>query len=469
MLFASAILFFCSQTDGLAYQGLQLPISANNMKLSTSVVDEFSLGFSDRDKQLIADLNTRYPLGSLTKAFVATTVSELVHEGLLEWDKPVTAYIPELQFTADPALADRLALIDLLSHQTGLERLDTINQLSPAYPLRTKWQYNDWMYALVGEIIERQTTVIRSRIPADATARPYMITDGGEAVRIADVSLLDGTTMSPPGGGVRSSAHDMLIWAKALMAGFRRDPSPLHRVGNVLSGYAITNRSSGFDELYALGLAKVTSPTQFGKMGFNPNLVDVMPLIGQDHPPTSIFYHNGAMPGYNHCLVMIPGQQAAIAVLTNSISQGDIADWVAQIILQAVIGSNRPVDLVPIAEDAAKRWKTRYATMVETLEKGRTPNTEEPPHAALVGHYQHKNTRTTHTLKHYHHDTFCFLPSAEERIQRALFHYTAPTWLLHFEKREETGAVWSIKWKLGNQVTDGEIFKRVSESPSGST
>jgi CubicO group peptidase (beta-lactamase class C family) len=59
-------------------------------------------------------------------------------------------------------LADRLTLIDLLSHQTGLERLDAfwlgaenevlvakdltvaaINQLSPVYPLRTKWMYNN--------------------------------------------------------------------------------------------------------------------------------------------------------------------------------------------------------------------------------------------------------------------------------------------------------------------------------------
>ncbi|KAK5659822.1 hypothetical protein OQA88_1034 [Cercophora sp. LCS_1] len=555
MLLAFAVLFFCGQTGGLAAEAPQLPILVSKPPTSAEttrnalkdllptveklrdiggtagisiavlnhgeVIDEFSLGFSDRDRHLIANPNTLYPLGSLTKAFVATTISELVYEGLLDWDKPITAYIPELHFTADTYLADRLTLVDLLSHQIGLERLDgfwlgaenevlvpknltlaAINQLAPAYPLRTKWQYNNWMYALAGEIIERvtygswgsalqtrvldplqlrQTTVIESKIPADSTARPYMVTDDGEAVQIADVPLLDGTTMSPA-GRVRSSAHDMLIWAKALMAGFRGDPSPLHRIGDVLSGYAITNRSSGFDELYALGLAKVTTPTQFGKMGFNPNLVDVMPLIGEDRPPTSIFYHNGAMPGYNHCLMMVPSQQAAIVVLTNSISQGDVADWVAQTILQAVIGSTHPLDLVPIADGAAKRWRTRYTTMVETLEKGRTPNTKETPHPAIIGAYQHKtqalwiqvfeeggvlkfrvNGRDTqtHILRHYHYDTFCFLPSAEERISRALFHYAAPSWLLHFQRKEDTGEVWAIKWKLGNQVTDGEIFTRV--------
>lgn len=560
MLLASAFLFLRAPTGGLAahFKAAQLPVLLNKPPPSAEasrnalkdmlpvieklrhiggtagvsigvlnhgeVVDEFSLGFSDRDSQRIADPSTRYPLGSLSKAFVATTVSELVHEGLLEWDKPVTAYLPELHFAADPSLADGLTLVDLLSHQTGLERLDAfwlgaenevlvakdltvavINQLSRVSPLRTKWMYNNWMYALVGEVMERvtrsswgtalqtrvleplqlqQTTVIKSRIPAGSTASPYMITDDGDPVRIADVPLLDGTTMSPA-GGVRSSAHDMLIWAKALMAGFRGETSPLHRVEDVLSGHAFTNRSSGFDELYALGLAKVTTPTQFGKMGFNPSLVDQMPLIGADGPPTSIFYHNGAMPGYNHCLMMIPGQQAAIIVLTNSISRGDTADWIAQAILQALLGSgsgSQPVDLVPIAEGAAEKWKTRYAAMVDTLERERTPGTKAPPPSDVVGSYRHKtgalwldvsedagvlkfqvNGREsqTHTLQHYHYDTFCFLPSADERIRRAMFHYTAPGFLLHFEREGEGGVV-SVKWKLGNQVTDGEVFARVS-------
>lgn len=184
---------------------------------------------------------------------------------------------------------------------------------------------------------------------------------------------------------------------------------------------------------------------------------------------------------------MIPGQQAAIIVLTNSISRGDTADWIAQTILQALLGSgsgsgSQRVDLVPIAEGAAERWRTRYTAMVDTLERERTPGTKAPPPSDVVGSYRHKtgalwldvseaagvlkfqvNGRAsqTHTLQHYHYDTFYFLPSADERIRRAMFHYTAPGFLLHFE-REAGGGMVSAKWKLGNQVTDGEVFARVS-------
>jgi CubicO group peptidase (beta-lactamase class C family) len=66
------------------------------------VVLDQSLGFADVERQLRADASTRYPLASLTKAFFAATVSQLVDEGLLQWDQPLNTYIPELAFDSDP-------------------------------------------------------------------------------------------------------------------------------------------------------------------------------------------------------------------------------------------------------------------------------------------------------------------------------------------------------------------------------
>lgn len=122
------------------------------------VVCDHHFGFADVENRRVANSYTRYPLGSLTKAFVATTVAQLVHEGLLDWDTPITSYIPELSFKSNPALASQLTLTDLLSHQTGLARLDAIwvgannevlvsknstvaicNELASLSPLRSKW------------------------------------------------------------------------------------------------------------------------------------------------------------------------------------------------------------------------------------------------------------------------------------------------------------------------------------------
>lgn len=90
------------------------------------IVLEHHLGFADVERRLLASSSTRYPIASLTKAFVASTIAQLVQEGILKWDEPLTSYIPELSFEHSPSLADQFSLVDILSHRTGLARLDAL-------------------------------------------------------------------------------------------------------------------------------------------------------------------------------------------------------------------------------------------------------------------------------------------------------------------------------------------------------
>lgn len=58
------------------------------------------------------------PVGSLTKAFTATAIGELVAEGKMDWDTtPVNTYLPEFELK-DPVLTSQLTLVDVLSHRT---------------------------------------------------------------------------------------------------------------------------------------------------------------------------------------------------------------------------------------------------------------------------------------------------------------------------------------------------------------
>ncbi|TAQ88150.1 hypothetical protein B7494_g3545 [Chlorociboria aeruginascens] len=126
------------------------------------VVLEHSFGFADVQQGLVSNSATIYPLASLTKSFVAATIAQLVDEGVLDWKEPLDSYIPELAFHADPFLASRLSLIDILSHQSGLSRLDALwlgassqviisknctiavcNHLTPVFSLRSTWLYNN--------------------------------------------------------------------------------------------------------------------------------------------------------------------------------------------------------------------------------------------------------------------------------------------------------------------------------------
>lgn len=483
---------------------------------------EHSFGFADIEKHLVSNSSTIYPLASLTKAFVAATVAQLVDNGALDWNEPLKSYIPELSFDADDMLASRLTLIDILSHQSGLSRLDALwlgassqviipknytvtvcNNLTPIFSLRSKWLYNNWMYALAGEVIERvtnqslgeilasrifaklglsQTTLIGSEVPADSTALPYLILENETSVRVPVMEMTDGHLMSSA-GGIRSSVVDMLKWGNILLSIFRDEETPLKSLDTILSGHAFLNKTSISDELYTLGFAKVITPSQLGKIGSNQDLLGEMPTLGAKKRPEIVFYHSGGGMGYDHCFMLVPGRQTSIVVLTNSIAHGDIADWAAQTLLQAVLGDDEPVDLRPFAEKAAAKWRSIYNDTVEILECGRSPDTPAPAFEELVGRFWHETgalwvevfvedgvlkfnfsgrKEQEHVLSHYHFDTFVFLPSAEERLSRVMFHYIPSAWLLYF-KRGSEGGITHVVWEIDELASEGEVFMRVKK------
>ncbi|KAL7957011.1 beta-lactamase/transpeptidase-like protein [Trichoderma compactum] len=437
------------------------------------VVLEIHLGSADVERRLKANSSTRYPIASLTKAFVAATVAQLVDEGLLNWDEPLTSYIPELSFEHNPQ-----------SLVTKDFTVSLCNQLAPMYPVRSQWLYNNWMYALAGEAIERvtsqswgkvlstrvlnrlqlsHTTAITSEIPRDSIALPCMVLDDLTPVRVRKMGLADGNVMASA-GGIRSTVGDLLTWGNSLLSLFRDDKAPLALLDTVLSGRSFMNSTITSDEIYTMGFAKVVTPAQFGKIEFNPNLVDAMPLIGTSPKNEQV----------------VPSHPGVPVCHTNSISQGDTADWVAQSLLQVVLNERHPLDLTRFAEQAAAKRRTIHQGIVQDLDKGRKPDSPEPIHKALQAKYWHK-TRAIyleifqqhgtlkfningkpdqeHVLSHYSDDTFVFLPSADQRSRSGMFHYGPSAWLLH-SKTNSSGSFTEIQWNMDSQSPFPEKFIR---------
>ena len=82
-------------------------------------------GQRDLETKLPVTSNTLFAIGSTTKAFTAATVGALVEDGLLEWERPLRDYVPEIRLN-DPVVTDRLTVIDLLSHRSGLPRHEMV-------------------------------------------------------------------------------------------------------------------------------------------------------------------------------------------------------------------------------------------------------------------------------------------------------------------------------------------------------
>lgn len=77
-------------------------------------------GFADIDKKLPSNEHTTYPLASISKVFTATGLMVLNEQGLLDLDKPVQHYLPDLQITYHHGSPEDLTIRSLANHSSGL-------------------------------------------------------------------------------------------------------------------------------------------------------------------------------------------------------------------------------------------------------------------------------------------------------------------------------------------------------------
>ncbi|MFI0960950.1 serine hydrolase domain-containing protein [Streptomyces sp. NPDC021080] len=199
---------------------------------------------------LPVDENTLFPLASVSKTFTATALMRLVAQGKVDLDAPVRRYVPELRL-ADERAAARITVLNLLNHTAGLEwnliddgrgdrslagLVAKLPELPLIAPPGTRASYSQAGYNLAGRIVEKVTGLPFEQAMASLLLEPLGLTDTvyglAEAMvrkfavghnRAEDGELRvarpwnafkEGARGDNPGGGLASSASDLLRWAR---------------------------------------------------------------------------------------------------------------------------------------------------------------------------------------------------------------------------------------------------------------
>ena len=202
-------------------------------------------GYRDVDKKLPVDPNTLFAIGSCTKAFTATLIGLLQKDGKLDLDKPATSYLPDLKFYNNE-MNNNITLRDMLCHRTGLPRYDfswylfptqsrdslvqRIKYMEPTATLRSKWQYNNFMFMTLGAIDEKLTgntweADVKQKIfdPLGMTRSNFTIKDltadpdasvGYGVKKDSIIKKLDYYNIAgmSPAGAINSSVTEMANW-----------------------------------------------------------------------------------------------------------------------------------------------------------------------------------------------------------------------------------------------------------------
>src|SRR5688572_7687458 len=232
-----------------ARQEWKVPGMAITVVQDGKVILAKGYGVRDVGKATPVDADTLFGAMSTTKAMTAVTMGMLVDEGKLSWDDKVIKHLPEFR-VADAYVTSELRIRDLFTHNGGMGNADFLwawtPELSaaeivkrmqyarPAYPFRGGYTYQNVMYAVAGQVIEKVSGMPWERFATERLFAPLgmkntFATYGGASShqnRSAAHFNVDGTiTVIPeqtadsiaPAGAVWSTANDIARWINFML------------------------------------------------------------------------------------------------------------------------------------------------------------------------------------------------------------------------------------------------------------
>ena len=143
----------------------------------TAIIYHESFGIADRRFNLPINNETIYNIASITKAFTAVLILQLVEQGKLDLNRPFKTYLPQYP----DQVSQKVTTNQLLNHSSGIVLIDTVSSVDNAMkyglgifqtphtsdqilksfwdkPLvnkpGTKFTYNNADYIILGKIIE---------------------------------------------------------------------------------------------------------------------------------------------------------------------------------------------------------------------------------------------------------------------------------------------------------------------------
>ncbi len=287
-------------------------------------------------------------LASITKPIVATAVIQLVAEGRLLLNEPLSKHLPEIAAPGRP----HITAWHLLTHTSGIREIDwftTLRQLSkrvvsfeaacaepPLFAPGSSFSYSTLTFYLLAELITRcsgtpfakylETRIFKPLGMADTSFDPRdkrvrmaavegITEPGGPSAEAATDAFI---SFAMPGAGLWSTAGDLIRFGQAVL---RRDPILLP------APYA---ELMGRDQTRGLLEQGIHPRPRHQALGWRKGKVD-----GIDIVPTSpsVIEHDGATGG---ALWLDPERDLIFVYLTNSFN----ADTsVRQRALQVVYGA----------------------------------------------------------------------------------------------------------------------------------
>lgn len=283
------------------------------------------LGLKDIDNKLPVTPETRFAIGSATKAFTAMLAAMSADEGKLSFDDSPKKFLPYFTLR-DPDAAAKITMRDLLSHRSGLNRTDlamvsgvfnreelikVAGQAKPTAKLGEKFQYQNVMYAAAGEAVAKSQNSTWDKLIATRIFKPLGMNNSDTSVAAMQKSrdysfgyeynsITKETRKLPqreieaaaPAGAINSSARDMAQWVRFMLNN-----------GTINSKRLVSEKN--FNELITKQI-NVVGSVDYG-MGW----------FLRQWNGHKVVEHGGNIDGFNSEVALMPDQKLGFVLLTN--------------------------------------------------------------------------------------------------------------------------------------------------------
>ncbi len=309
-----------------------------------NILHEKGYGIKSIETKAPVNEHTNFAIASNSKAFTTVALAILVEEGKINWTDKVKDHIPEFTMYND-YVEDNFNIVDLVTHRSGLglgmgdlmffphgsdftidDLLANFQHFKPESAFRTKWDYDNLLYLVAGELIARKSAMtweafVESRI-FEALGMDNTV---GSLTSVKDTSNLSASHSTEKGdiriiptfeemingaaGGIFSNVNDLSQW---LLLQLNKG-----KYGENLNKQLFT--TSNHSEMWKMHTVMDANPnprynSHFSGYGLGWFLSDEKGNMKVEH--------TGGLPGMLSQTILIPDMNLGIVILTNTSNDG---------------------------------------------------------------------------------------------------------------------------------------------------
>lgn len=402
------------------------------------------------------DENTLFAIASNSKAFTSAALGMLVDEGKIKWDTKVRDVIPEFKLYS-PYVTEEFTVRDLLTHRSGLglgagdlmiwpdstkvtkeELIHNLRYLKPVSSFRTKYDYDNLLYIVAGEVVDRVSGITWEEFIERRIMEPLGMNQSSASLkRIKNKeNVIDAhapvngklevvssyfADMGNAAGGIYSNIADLSKWVLLQLNDGKYGP----QLANTLFSTAV-HAEMWTPQTIIRGRATVPYKSNFTSYGLGWNLTDINGYFQA--------MHTGGLGGVVTQTTILPELNLGILVLTNQQS-GAAFTAISNQIKDAYFGI-KGTDRINEYATAVQKREANAVAITDQIWKdidAQQKQVKQPDLTAYTGNYQDPWFGTISlTIKN---NKLYFQSEKSPKLRGEAFYYKGNTFVVKWEDR----------------------------------